>query len=218
VVKATTTLISKVEALDSFGYVLVGAAAFGLGKPFLANGANLAYRKKVYFEVNGFENIGQFGSGDDDLLLQKISRQTSWKCGFLDSIDTCVITGANSSWRGFWQQRLRWASKAAAYPRIIMLAEIWIYLFYTLLFFSLIAAPLFSSILFIAPVIKFGADFLFLKKPAERLGIRTNIVHFLLAEIIQVLYILAVGVAANWGRYRWKGRSYVRGRISMEVD
>jgi len=218
VVKATTTLISKVEALDSFGYVLVGAAAFGLGKPFLANGANLAYRKKVYLQVNGFEDIGQYGSGDDDLLLQKISRQTSWKCTFVDTMDACVVTGANSSWRGFWQQRLRWASKAAVYPRIIIFVEIWIYLFYALLFFSLFAAPFFAPILFMAPMIKFFMDFLFLKRSAERLGIRTNIFHFLLAEAVQMLYILAVGVAANWGRYRWKGRSYVRGRISMEVD
>jgi cellulose synthase/poly-beta-1,6-N-acetylglucosamine synthase-like glycosyltransferase len=218
VVKATKTLISKVEALDSFGYVLVGAATFGLGKPFLANGANLAYRKKVYLEVNGFDDIGQFGSGDDDLLLQKISRQTSWKCVFVDSIDACVTTGSNASWRGFWQQRLRWASKVAAYPRIIVLGEICIYLFYALLFFSMLAALFFAPVLFIAPAIKFGVDFLFLKKSAKRLGIRTNLAHFLLAEIIQMLYILAVGVAANWGRYRWKGRSYVRGRISMEVD
>jgi poly-beta-1,6-N-acetyl-D-glucosamine synthase len=218
VVKQNQTVISKVEALDSFGFVLVGAAAFGLGKPFLANGANLAYRKSVYLEVNGFDDIGHFGSGDDDLLLQKISRQTSWKCVFADSIDACVMTGANTTWRGFWQQRLRWASKAAAYPWIIVLAEIWIYLFFALLLFSLLATPLFGSILFMAPVIKFSADFFFLKRPAERLTIRTSFVHFLLAETIQMLYILAVGIAANWGGYRWKGRSYVRGRISSAED
>lgn len=218
VVKETTTLISKVEALDSFGFVLVGAAAFGLDKPFLANGANLAYRKQVYLEVNGFDDIGQFGSGDDDLLLQKIIRQTSWKCVFADSVDACVITGANTTLRGFWQQRLRWASKAAAYPRIIVLAEIWIYLFFVLLFFSLLIAPFLAPALFAAPLIKFSADFLFLNKSAKRLGIRTNFTHFLLAEIIQVLYILTVGVAANWGRYRWKERTYVRGRIKVKAD
>lgn len=207
-------LLGRIEQLDSFGLVLLGAAAFGLGRPFLANGANLGYRKSVYMEIGGFESIGRFASGDDDLLLQKIARQTSWRCLFVDG-DEPVITHANAAWRGFWQQRLRWASKAAAYPKAAVLAEAGLYLFFVMLLVSLIAAPLLSPWLILPFWAKATADFLFLRRHAVRMSIAVDLPTFLSAELIQLIYILGVGLWANLGRYQWKGRSYRRGRMDV---
>ena len=47
----------------------------------MCNGANLAYERKAFYEVNGFTGIDHIASGDDMLLMHKIwktiSRQDS---------------------------------------------------------------------------------------------------------------------------------------------
>ena len=212
IVSRRPNLLGRIEQLDAFGLVLFGAAAFGIGRPFLANGANLAYRKSVYLEIGGFEDIGRFASGDDDLLLQKIARHASWRILFVDA-DEPVMTNANATWRGFWQQRLRWASKAAAYPKAAVSAEVGLYLFYVLLLLSLIAAPFLSLLLLLPFLVKAAADFLFLRRHAVRMSIALDPLIFLLAELVQLLYILVVGLWANVGCYQWKGRNYRQGRM-----
>jgi hypothetical protein len=44
--------------------------SFGIGKGFMCNGANLAYKKSLFQELNGFRN-DTIASGDDVFLLQK---------------------------------------------------------------------------------------------------------------------------------------------------
>ena len=44
-----------------------------LGIPYMAVGRNLAYRKDVFFNVNGFTNHMQIPSGDDDLFINQVA-------------------------------------------------------------------------------------------------------------------------------------------------
>jgi cellulose synthase/poly-beta-1,6-N-acetylglucosamine synthase-like glycosyltransferase len=48
----------------------------------MCNGANLAYSKPAFYEVNGFKGIDNIASGDDMLLMHKIYKKHSWQ-GFL---------------------------------------------------------------------------------------------------------------------------------------
>jgi cellulose synthase/poly-beta-1,6-N-acetylglucosamine synthase-like glycosyltransferase len=82
----------------------------------MCNGANLAYEKKVFYEVNGFEGIDSIASGDDMLLMHKIQKLYPDKIGFLKSRDSIVKTGAAETLANFLNQRVRWASKADKYP------------------------------------------------------------------------------------------------------
>jgi len=54
----------------------------GNGRASTCNGANLAYRKDVFYEVGGFRGIDELASGDDELLLQKCRVLTQAKSGF----------------------------------------------------------------------------------------------------------------------------------------
>ncbi|MDZ7370074.1 MAG: glycosyltransferase [candidate division KSB1 bacterium] len=202
-------LLSRIERLDSFAYVLIGAALFGLNRPTLANSANMAFRRCAFFEAGGYADIGAFGSGDDDLLVQKMASRSRRQCRFVDG--EIVTTASNPRWRNFFAQRLRWASKTDAYPAALMTAEVIIYFYFFLLFISWLAAPA-APFLLVFTAVKFAADFLFLRR-IKLPGFAIPLHVFLLAEIIQVLYILAVGLWANLGVYEWKGRTYRRGRL-----
>jgi hypothetical protein len=52
-----------------------GACAMMIGKPNMCNGANIAYPKAVFEEVNGFDGNEHIASGDDEFLMHKIAEK-----------------------------------------------------------------------------------------------------------------------------------------------
>ncbi len=58
----------------------------------MCNGANLAYERKVFYEVNGFTGIDHIASGDDMLLMQKIAQRFPGKISYLLSKESIVTT------------------------------------------------------------------------------------------------------------------------------
>ena len=68
------TFLYRFQILDMLSLQGATIGGFGLKKPFLCNGANLAYRKDTFIEVNGFNGNGNIASGDDIFLLEKITK------------------------------------------------------------------------------------------------------------------------------------------------
>ena len=99
-----------------FSYLIgIGAAFIGNGRASTCNGANLAYRKDVFYQVGGFTGIDDLASGDDELLLQKVAERFAGRIGFLKHFDAVVYTHAKPTLADFLQQRRRWASKSVKY-------------------------------------------------------------------------------------------------------
>jgi len=216
IVEPNGRLMSRLEVLDSAALVLVGAAGFGLGHPFVANGANFGYRKQVYQELNGFDGVENYVSGDDDLFLHKIVKAKKWTCRFVNDQNASVYTSANESLGGFFAQRFRWASKGGIYPAWLVFLELLIYLYYATLAASLVGLFFsgFSNLFLAAPfLVKFTADLFFFKKNKSRIDVTFKTVHLFFAEWLQIVYILIVGVWGLLGSYTWKGRTYTRGKI-----
>ncbi len=210
-VKPGKTLLSKLESLDSLGLVITGAGAFGLGFPFLANGANLAYRKSLFQDMNGFQGNEQFASGDDDLLLQKIFKQSKWKAAFAPDISAAVLTEANSSLKEFFSQRVRWASKSGTYPLPVLVLEIFLYFYFLSILLSI--PLLFVSFGFLAfPAVKLLLDYVVMKTGCDKLNRTLSPLHFLTANFFQMGYILIAGIAGPGGKFTWKNRRYLKGK------
>lgn len=215
VVEENSSLMSKIEALDSLGFVLVGAATIGLGCPVLANGANFAYRKQAFLQANGFGENGFMGSGDDDLLLQNLSKTGPNSIRFACDPKAIVTTPANPNLVAFLRQRIRWASKARAYPRKWILMQIMIFLM-----LGAIPLGLLLALLGLVPlefplallVLKLSADWLFMKRGAKMVSMPLRLHHFLLAELFQILYLIVVAPWGFLGMYTWKGRSFRYGK------
>jgi len=202
-------LFEKLQALEFLGLVTAGAGSLGAGRPIIANGANLAYRRAAFAAVNGFAGIDHLASGDDDLLMQKIAYQTKWQVRFVAG-DAIVRTHPVSTLRQFLTQRIRWASKATIYKGLsIKFFLIATYLFYALLFAGLplaLAGKLSPGILLAAFLVKMGMDGCVVRRGAE-LFRRTDLLrYFFLAEFLQIPYILYVGALGTLGKVEWKGR------------
>ena len=85
--------------------------SFGLGKGFMCNGANFAYTKSFFLELNGFDGNDTIASGDDVFLLQKAIANNPEKVHYLKSKNNIVITKPLNDWKSLFYQRVRWASK-----------------------------------------------------------------------------------------------------------
>lgn len=89
--------------------------SFGLKRGFMCNGANFAYTKSFFQEMNGFEGNDEIASGDDVFLLQKAIARFSEKVHYLKSVNNIVITKPLNDWKSLFYQRVRWASKTSFY-------------------------------------------------------------------------------------------------------
>lgn len=203
-----TILFHKVQSLEFLSLVFAGAGSIGLNVPLIGNGANLAYTRRVFDEVNGFADNETLISGDDDLFIQKVAHTTDWKIRFTAETTAAVSATPVHSLKEFLNQRSRWASKGIHYHNPFFVAYlISVYLFYALLFLS-IPISLYNYKLLpffiIAFLFKMIADFILLYKGTSMIQRRDLLKYIPLAEIFQIPYILYVGIAGLFGKFTWK--------------
>lgn len=103
------------QQLDLMSLQGTTIGSFGIGKPFMCNGANFAYTKKFFTEIGGFGGINDKASGDDVLLLQKAVDANKDKVHYLKNNDFIVKTKPENDLFKLFMQRVRWAGKTTGY-------------------------------------------------------------------------------------------------------
>jgi cellulose synthase/poly-beta-1,6-N-acetylglucosamine synthase-like glycosyltransferase len=126
----------KFIAYEEFRAAIWSSGAIGWNLGWLCTGRNLAYRRKVYEEVGGFEKIKQSISGDDDLFLQLVRRQTDWEIRYVKTRISFVPTVPPPDFRSFVEQRKRHFSATKLFSFPMMLFFFFYHLANLLLFFS----------------------------------------------------------------------------------
>ncbi len=200
---------------------ITGAAVYN-GMHSMCNGANLAYTKKAFQHVGGFAGINQIASGDDMLLMHKIYKAFPKGIAYLKSPAVIVSTLPEKSIAAFFNQRIRWASKADQYDdKRIFAVLLMVYLFNLLLFILPIIALLSSTKIilpFIAMPISIGAywlillagktllELLFLYPVARFFGKRKLLWFFPVMQAFHIMYTVIAGWLGKFGSYQWKGR------------
>lgn len=212
---SNSNLFSKMQRLEFAGLVITGAGLIGSNNPIICNAANIAYRKKAFEEVNGFTYQMSLSSGDDELLMQKIHRDTDYKIKFALDKNAIVSTEANPTIKEFYHQRKRWASKGLFYgDNLLLLKLVLIFLFYLSLIIQPILAIVLSAKFFISFIIslliKISSEYLILKKGTALLFDSKILKSFFLTEILQVPYILISGFMGIFGNLVWKDRKIKR--------
>jgi cellulose synthase/poly-beta-1,6-N-acetylglucosamine synthase-like glycosyltransferase len=208
-------LFSKFQQLEFAGLVFCGAGLIGAGHPTICNAANIAYRKKVFDEVGGFKDQMHLSSGDDELLMQKIAKDSDYKVKFCLNKKAIVKTAANNTMGEFYQQRKRWASKGLFYSdKSLVLKLILIYLFYVGLIvqfiFSFFLHPVLLLSFIVSIILKLFFELRVLLKGKKIIFMDLRLNYFLLTELIQIPYIVFAGIVGAFGNYFWKERKIKR--------
>jgi cellulose synthase/poly-beta-1,6-N-acetylglucosamine synthase-like glycosyltransferase len=203
--------LANFQLLDFISLQAITAASVSAGFHTMCNGANLAYRKNVFYEVGQFRGIDQLASGDDMLLMHKIKLQYPDSLGYLYNPNAIVTTAPMPDWKSFLNQRIRWASKAATYQdRSIFWTLALVYAFNALL------SLLFCLGLFIPGALSYWLLLVLAKTlieyslmiPASRFYGETAVLGwFPFMQPFHMLYTVVAGWLGKFGSYEWKGRT-----------
>lgn len=207
---------NSLEVFQSIDYVgMMGITGAGIEGDFthMCNGANLAYERDLFFEVDGFKNIDHVASGDDMLLMQKVAKMCADSTiGFVKNRAATVHTKAKGTVKEFLSQRQRWASKSSTYNEFLTIAQLIIVFFFCcqiVLNFTLSLTYNFAflPLFFIQIMAKIVIDYIFLRKMVRFFNRPDLMVFSLKPQIYHILYIVFVGFSANFKKtYHWKGR------------
>jgi cellulose synthase/poly-beta-1,6-N-acetylglucosamine synthase-like glycosyltransferase len=204
------SILQIIQVLDFLTLQGITAASVSANFHTMCNGANLAYKKEAFHKVNGFEGIDKVATGDDMLLMHKIWKAYPGKTFYLKSEDAIVTSQPMLSWKDFFMQRKRWASKTLVYEdyRIIVVLA-FVYLL-NCLFIAIIIASFFDSFYWWY-VIGFGVIKTIIELPfvysVARFYKEQQLVKYLfLFQPLHIFYTVFIGLISQFGKYEWKGR------------
>lgn len=200
--------VEHFQLIDFMSLQSATIGGFGIDKPFMCNGANFAYTRDFFEELNGFSGNQQYAGGDDVFLLQKAVKATAENVFYLRSEEHLVLTRPVERWSAFLSQRIRWASKTKAYENSFA-KQLAIVIFLGNLGFLVALGGLFFSWYFIGFIIlKIAVDLVLIgqtrnyAQPLNKFTVLFSCLIYPFFSTVTAVFVLF------FNRYSWKGRQY----------
>ncbi len=220
-INCRNSAIEIFQALDFMTLQGITGAAVHQKQLSMCNGANLAYTRSAFEAVNGFKGIDNIASGDDMLLMHKIALQFPAGIAYIKSPEVIVKTEPVHNIKEFFNQRIRWASKADKYDdkRIF-----WVLLLVYLFNVMLLVLPVTGSFVntewsmfnaqwsiwemwLLLVSMKTIAELMFLYPVATFFCKQSLLWLFPLAQPFHIVYTVIAGWLGKFGSYQWKDRT-----------
>ncbi len=198
------TLRAKMQETEQLVLMLITAAGIKSGLHDIANGANMAFCKSAFLQVDGYAGNEHFASGDDMFLIEKMRKAFPCNIVFNKSIGATVSTQAKKNWSSLIKQRLRWAGKNKGLESTTI-SRVWAFvgLYHFVLLLSL-AASLFNLIsplpFIILFVVKWFVDFLVITTAASFFRKTSVLKYFVPLQFLYSYYILRLGLSMAIGK------------------
>lgn len=209
-IQCNSSMLQVFQAMDFMVLQGITGAVVHNRQMSMCNGANLAYDRKVFYEVGGFSGIDHIASGDDMLLMYKISEKYPDAVHYLKAKEAIVSTQPAATWKDFFQQRIRWASKAAKYDdKRIFLVLLLVYLVnvsFIILGIGLFWTFGFGFWIIAMQLAKTIAELPLFISVARFFNKQWTIKWFFFFQPLHILYTIISGVFGQLGKYEWKGR------------
>lgn len=192
-----TGAFESFQQIENLALMAITGAGIESGLHEMANGANMAFSKRAFKEVNGYAGNYDHASGDDMFLIEKMRKKFPDKILFLKSNEASAFTKPKSTWSSLIRQRIRWAGKNNALSNKII-SRIWFFIgFYHFMmaisfisgFFDLSALAGF----FILLTCKWGADYLLVQSGASFFRIAISSTKFITGQCWYFNYVIVMG-------------------------
>jgi cellulose synthase/poly-beta-1,6-N-acetylglucosamine synthase-like glycosyltransferase len=208
------------QSLDFMTLQGITAAVVHKKQMTMCNGANMAYERAAFYEVGGFAGIDNIASGDDMLLMHKIYKQYPDRVLFLKSKEAIVKTAPVNTIKQFFNQRIRWASKADKYDDKRILPVLVLVYFFNCLMLLLPIITLFNNAQYSMfnvqcsildfwlwmLLFKIVTELFFLYPVASFFGKKSMLWFFPLLQPFHICYTIIAGWLGKFGKYTWKER------------
>lgn len=204
----SSTLVSKFQSIDFIMLMVSAYASVSMNYPLACSGQNQSYKKKIYNKVGGFDKIKNLLQGDDSIFLQMCNKINNVKISFSTDKNSYVVAKTHTKWKDFLLQRMRWAGDANIMWKFNKL-------FYIVILSTFISSVFILYLLFFyhfkifiyLVIIKLFFELAIYYLGTNKLDIKTKYSSFLIWFILQVPYIIVMGVCSFLNSYiSWKDR------------
>ena len=207
---STASFLAQFQLIDFLSLQLFTIGTFGIGKPILCNGANLAYQKNAFIEVQGFQGNESIASGDDIFLLEKLVKKNSKVVGLLKNPLATVYTYPQTNFKKLFEQRKRWAGKTSKTKNKYTL-WIGVVIFITNVAFigSLIGYCVNQNIQYLLFLLsKIILDLVFLNVVTRYYKEKLTLISRIGSSFLYPFFMLYISVISMFSSYVWKERSF----------
>ena len=205
-----SSFLSKFQSLDFAILQGITAASVHTGFHHMGNGANMAYSKSAFNEVGGFSGIDNIASGDDMLLVHKISQRFPGRIAYAFTNEAMVETDPEPDLKSFLRQRIRWASKAAKYEDKRIFKVLLLVYAANLSLFILMCMSVLStihlSLCLLMIFYKMMVEWSFVKRILLFFRLQKLMPWFPVFQPFHIAYTVISGLFGQFGSYQWKGR------------
>ncbi|MFN3840732.1 MAG: glycosyltransferase [Cyclobacteriaceae bacterium] len=206
----TSTFFGAMQQLEQAALTGITAAFIAFRTPVMCSGANLAYRKTAFGEVNGYDGNLHIASGDDEFLLRKIANRYPGSVVFNSDARSIVTTPQAMSVNDFINQRVRWAGK---WRYVGMGATSVLAVFVFVFHLCYLLVPLWAmgwivslGTLSILVLVKILLEFMYLIRISRWMNVPFNIHAFAALQFLYSPYVFFFGLISNVLKVTWKGR------------
>jgi len=213
------------QSVDFLSHGIIAAAAIAADLPINSNANNMAFRRKVFDAIGGYEANAKVVPGDDDQLLQRVwaygrNLRKSSAAGkdnacpnrvvFMTDPAGAVETAPTPTLAMLFEQRRRWGAVTVHYGarQIVLLSAVFAF-YLTIAATAVISIfsparylPIFLSLM----LVKLTGE-LALMIPGSRIFQKKHLRKYIFpASIIQLPVTLASVIFGVFGGFKWKGR------------
>lgn len=204
--------LNNFQILDFLSLQGSTIGGFGINKPFMCNGANLAYNKHAFLEVNGFDGNDHIAGGDDIFLLEKFINTFPKKVQYLKSETSIVKTKAQPSLNQLINQRIRWAAKTGSYSNsfgkfvglIVFTTNFYLIFLFVYATLNYISWQHFGLVF----LLKFNIDFLLIYKTSKIFIQQEALKKYLISSFLYPIFNVFVAFLSFFKKFEWKGRTF----------
>jgi len=196
---------SGMQNLDFLYLLTVSAGTINFNTPLSCMGNNMSYRKSVYDEVGGYQNLS-FSVTEDFNLLMAIHSLKKYKIIYPLDKESSVVSKPCTKISELYHQKKRWAVgglKAPLMGFLVVATGFITHLMIILSFFFL------SSTTIVLTFFKILIDYLLLLHVSQKLENQKSMKYFLTFEFYYLIYVALLPFAVLFNQnVHWKGRKY----------
>lgn len=196
---------SGMQSLDFLYLLTVAGGAINFNIPLSCIGNNMSYRKSVYNEVGGYENI-PFSVTEDFKLLKTIFNLKKYKIIYPLESEAHVVSKPCQKLKQLYWQRKRWGIGGldSDFAGFFVMAVGFITQICILLTPFIFSFTVLNLLFF-----KLAIDFLFLYPSLKKLNLTKTYKYFFAFQLYFIVYVIALPLTVLLSRkVIWKGRKY----------
>ena len=181
------TALNQFIQVDT-GFIALNYLSFALaGFPYMSVGRNVAYKKSLFTKVGGFESHLDLPSGDDDLFINELPKDT--KVNIVTAPKAQTVSVAKKKSKSFLEQKKRHVSAGMKYKKsnLLLLGLLYSFtMFWYVLFLFLICysslIPLISTLV----VLKKLTMYSLIRRIFSKIGVSVMWQNILFADFLSV--------------------------------